>query len=361
MFTLSSLVIAVLAQVVPNQVEVRGGGSTFWYDTAHRAWEQVRGDVQLDARRTNEGAARARLMMSVIHEDALWTVELEQSRPDEMFVDADVDGPGGKVHATVALRASAKVTRNGVVVTRSGRLQAFALTTGFHADDGTFQMLPQPRTGHLELLVHLQDVPGEEFVDIGFDSPEILVDGTPMAPERTMTSALGDESFASGTGGRAVPSEPAQSSLEPRVVPTALTRSVASADVAAVADRPVIDSSWNVVGAAQPVSPPTLPVPPPPIGPAWSGGCAQPAPPPIAAVAPPPISPAWSGGGAQSAPRPIAPVPPGTDAAIDPRSAMPLPAGAPSGGPGPSLPSAHDTRTSNEPIDFDRPPRGAER
>ncbi|HET9155145.1 MAG TPA: hypothetical protein VFN91_00680, partial [Myxococcaceae bacterium] len=184
MSSVSLLVVAVLAQPMSQQVEVHGGGSTFWYAQASTRWEQVRGDVVLRAQRSGRGEPPAQLMVTVLRADELWTVELSQRRPDEVLVDADVDGPGGRLHAAVALRAKARVTRDGQVLTETARMQAFALTTGFHADDDTFRMLPQPRSNDFELLVHLEDVPGEGPVDVGFDCPEIWLDGAPLLPHR---------------------------------------------------------------------------------------------------------------------------------------------------------------------------------
>lgn len=103
----SFLVIAVLAQPLQHRVEVHGGASTFWYASVGNHWDQVRGDVLLDARRSSGGVALARLMVSVLRGDELWTVELSQLPHDEMFVDADLEGPGGPVHAAVAGGAGA--------------------------------------------------------------------------------------------------------------------------------------------------------------------------------------------------------------------------------------------------------------
>ena len=201
MSALSLLVIAVIAQPLQQRVEVHGGASTFWYASVGNRWDQVRGDVLLDARRSGEGVALARLMVSVLRGDELWTVELSQLRPDEMVLDADLEWPSGPVHAAVALRAKVRVTRSGEVLTETARLQAFALTTGLHADDGTFRMLPQPRSADLELLLHLEDVPGQGSVDIGFDRPEIWLDGAPVATERAVDATALDLAAPSGASG----------------------------------------------------------------------------------------------------------------------------------------------------------------
>ena len=56
-------------------------------------------------------------------------------------------------------------------------LRALALTTGFHADDGTFRSLPAGRSGDLELLVQVDGLPGGGTLDIGFEHPEMRLDG----------------------------------------------------------------------------------------------------------------------------------------------------------------------------------------
>ena len=136
----SLLVLAVLAQPVQHRVEVLGrGGEAFWSAGARGAdlWERVRGEVQLDARRPSEGPASAALSLQVTRGAERWTIELTTLRSGSLMIDADLPGPGGLVHAAVVLGGTARVTRAGEVLSDAASLRALALTTGFHADDGT--------------------------------------------------------------------------------------------------------------------------------------------------------------------------------------------------------------------------------
>ena len=183
----SLLVLAVLAQPLQHRVEVLGrGGEAFWSAGARGAdlWERVRGEVQLDARRTTEGAASATLSLQLLRGAERWTIELSTLRSGSLVIDADLPGPGGLVHAAVALGGTARVIRAGEVLSDAASLHALALTTGFHADDGTFRSLPAGRSGDLELLVQVDGLPGGGILDIGFEHPEMRLDGrlVPAAP-----------------------------------------------------------------------------------------------------------------------------------------------------------------------------------
>jgi hypothetical protein len=183
----SLLVLAVLAQPVQHRVEVLGrDGEAFWSAGARGAdlWERVRGEVQLDARRTTEGGASATLSLQLLRGAERWTIELSTLRSGSLVIDADLPGPGGLVHAAVALGGTARVIRAGEVLSDAASLHALALTTGFHADDGTFRSLPAGRSGDLELLVQVDGLPGGGILDIGFEHPEMRLDGrlVPAAP-----------------------------------------------------------------------------------------------------------------------------------------------------------------------------------
>ena len=180
----SLLVLAVLAQPVQHRAEVLGrGGDAFWSAGARGGdlWERVRGDVQLDARRPAEGAPSASLSLHLTRGAERWTVELTTLRSGSLLIDADLPGPGGLVHAAVALGGTARVTRAGEVLSDAAGIRALALTTGFHADDGTFRSLPAGRSGDFELLVQVDGLPDGSTLDIGFEHPEIRLDGRPLA------------------------------------------------------------------------------------------------------------------------------------------------------------------------------------
>ena len=176
----SLLVLAVLAQPVQHRVEVLGqGGDAFWSARARGSdlWERVRGDVQLEVRCPAEGAPSAELSLHLTRGAERWSVELSALRSSSLLIDGDLPGPGGLVHAAVALGGTARVTRAGELVSDSVTLRAVALTTGYHADDGTFRTLPAGRSGDLELLVQLDGLPGLDTLDLGFEYPQMRLDG----------------------------------------------------------------------------------------------------------------------------------------------------------------------------------------
>ena len=332
------LVLAVLAQPVQHRLEVLArGGDAFWLagPRGSNLWEQVHGDVRLEARRSPEGAPSANLSVHVTRGAESWTVELSTLRSGSLLIDADLPGPGGLVHAAVALGGTARVTRAGELLSDSATLRAVALTTGFHADDGTFRALPAGRSGDLELLIELDGLPGGETLDLGFDHPEMTLDGRPItaAPMADGTAPAwpgargGAGVGGSGTEPPAVlygsvpPLSPPPPSKQPgATLPLAAPAPANSAPAGPLpsAPAPANTSPANTLPGAPPpanVSPAT-PMP------------ATPAPPSDAPLLPPSPAPA---NGAPAAPLPAAP-PPANGA-----PALPLPAApAPSTSPGPA-------------------------
>gem|GEM_PF-389218 len=207
----SLLVLAVLAQPVQHRVEVLGrSGDAFWSAGARGAdlWERVRGEVELDARRPAEGPSSAALSLHLVRGAERWTIELSALRSGSLVIDADLPGPGGLVHAAVALGGTARVIRSGEVLSDAASLRVLALTTGFHADDETFRSLPAGRSGDLELLVQIDGLPGGGTLDIGFEHPEMRLDGR-LVPAAALADAtapawpgtrLGAGVGGSGTG-----------------------------------------------------------------------------------------------------------------------------------------------------------------
>jgi len=212
----SLLVFVVLAQPVQHRVEVLGrGGDAFWSAGARGSdlWERVRGEAELEARRPSQGAPSASLSLRLTRGAERWTVELSTLRSGSLLIDSDLPGPGGLVHAAVALGGTARVTRAGEVLSDAASVRALALTTGFHADDATFRSLPAGRSGDLELLVQIDGLPGAGTIDIGFEHPEIRLDGQLLtaAPLADATApAWPGARGAAGVGG---------SGVETRVLP----------------------------------------------------------------------------------------------------------------------------------------------
>ena len=221
----SFLVLAILTQPIEHQVAVLGrGGEAFWATGArgNELWERVRGDVRLEARRPPGGAPSAELSVDLIRNAERWSVELSALRPGSLLLDADLLGPGGLVHAAVALGGTARVTRGGELVTDAATVRALALTTGFHADDGTFRTLPAGRSGDLELLIQLDGLPDGATLDLGFEHPEITLDGRPIpaAPLADATAPAWPGAHRSaGVGGSGTEWPPVASGSVPALPP----------------------------------------------------------------------------------------------------------------------------------------------
>ena len=329
----SLLVLALLAQPVEHRVEVLGrGGDAFWA-TGPRGgdlWERTRGDVQLEARRTAEGAASAELRIDLMRGAERWTVELTTLRPGSLLIDADLTGPGGLIHAAVTLGGTARIVRAGEVITEAATLRAMALTTGFHADDGTFRSLPAGRSGDLELLVHVDDLPGGPALELGFEHPEIRLDGRalPAAPMADATAPpwpgarLGSGVGGSGTEPTLVLQGPVPSLVMPpaskQAGPTPLPATPAPANTAPATPLPPMPSPANSTPAQ------SLPATPAPTGAAGSLPSAVPLPsvPPLLPQSPAPAN------ASPGIPMPATP-PPANAAPALPLPAAPAPASAP--------------------------------
>jgi hypothetical protein len=297
----SLLVLAVLAQPVQHRVEVLGrGGDAFWAvgPRGGDLWERIRGDVQLGARRSPDGTASAVLVIQLLRGAERWTVELSKLRPSGMLIDGDLTGPGGLVHAAIALAGTARVTRAGEVISETASLRAVALTTGFHADDGTFRSLPAGRSGDLELLVQVDGLPAGETLSVGFERPEITVDGR-VAPAGPLADASAPPwpgaRLGSGIGGSGSETGPALAGPIPTVLPGPPSNrpgmppsTPASANAAPAGPLPSTPAPGNV-----PVEPSTLPSDAPPLPPSPAPANSAPALPLPTAPAPANSAPAF--------------------------------------------------------------------
>jgi len=327
------LVLAVLAQPIQHRVEVLGrGGDAYWAVGARGGdlWERIRGDVELGARRSGDGTPSAALTVHLLRGAERWTVELSRLRPGDMLIDGDLTGPGGLVHAAIALGGTARVTRAGEVISEAASVRAVALTTGFHADDGTFRSLPAGRSGDLEMLIQVDGLPGDDVLSIGFERPEILLDGRAL-PAGPLTDASAPPwpgaRLGSGVGG----SGDETGAVLPGPIPTVLPPPASS--------RPGMPPSTPAPANASPAGPlPVTPAPantspagPLPIAPAPANASpadplpAPPAPGNAAPAGPLPSAPS-PGNAAPAEPLPsVAPVLPPSPAPANAAPALPLP------------------------------------
>ena len=348
MHAASLLLVAVLAQPVEHRVEVLGrGGSVFW-SAGGDLWERMRGEVVLDARRSPEGPPSAQLTAHVTRNAERWTVELSGLGPGGMLIDSDLPGPGGLIHAAAAIEGTARVTRAGVVLAAAAPLRVVALTTGFHADDETFRTLPAGRTGDLELLIHVDGLPGIGPLELGFEHPEIRVDGNPV-PAAAMADAMAPQwpgaHAPSGVGGSGAPSMlvlgpvPALPSEPPRAASAAPPSSPEPANAQPAGPLPSSPEPANALPATGlPPSPgPANALPATGLPPSPEPANAQPASPLPGAPTP--------GNAAPALPVPASPTP------ANAAPAVPLPA-TPTPGNAPSLPAmpAPPSSAPNTPV-----------
>ena len=332
----SLLVLTVLAQPVAHRVEVVDrDGEAFWSAGARGGdlWERVRGEARLEARRSSEGEASADLTISLLRGAERWTVELSSLRPGGMVLDADLAGPGGLVHAAIVLGGTARVTRAGEVISDRAVVRAVALTTGYHADDGTFRTLRAGRSGDLELLVTVEGLPGGETLELGVEHPEIRVDGRSIFAAPLADATAPPWPGATREGPAVGGSGPASPAVYGPVPPLPPPSSQAGSSTATV--FPTTPAPANTAPAGP------LPTTPPPanIGPAMSlpptptpanAGAATPLPatPPLPMDAPVlPQAPA-PGNSGPALPLPAAPAPANSQPAL-PLPGTPAPANAP--------------------------------
>ncbi|HEY1906516.1 MAG TPA: hypothetical protein VGG91_10755 [Myxococcaceae bacterium] len=324
----SLLVLTVLAQPVAHRVEVADrDGEVFLSAGALGSdlWERGRGDAHLEARRSSDGEVSAELTLSLLRGAERWTVELSRLRPGGIVLDADLAGPGGLVHAAVALGGTARVTRAGEVISDTAAVRVVALTTGYHADDGTFRTLRAGRSGDLELLVSVDWLPGGGTLELGVEHPEIRIDGRSVwaAPLADATAPPWPGASREGPGvGGAGSSNPAPYGPVPPLSPpssqagsssgTALPTTPPPANAAPAGPLPATPAPANTGPAA------SLPQAP---APANAGAAtplpATPTPPMDAPVLPQAPAPGNSG--------PALPLP-GTPAPANSAPALPLPA-----------------------------------
>jgi hypothetical protein len=332
----SLLVLTVLAQPVAHRVEVVDrDGEVFWSAGPRGGdlWERGRGDARLEARWSSEREASAELSISLLRGAERWTVELSRLRSGGMVLDADLPGPGGLVHAAVALGGTARITRAGEVISATAVLRAVALTTGYHADDGTFRTLRAGRSGDLELLVSVDGLPGGGTLEVGVEHPEIRLDGRSIAAapfaDATAPPWPGASREGPGVGGSGssnpapygpVPPLSPPSSQAGASAPTALPTAPAPANVTPAVPLPTMPAPANTGPAAS--------LPPTP-GPANAGAATPlpttPTPPMDAPVLPQAPAPGNSG---PALPLPGAPAPANSAPAL-PLPASPAPANAP--------------------------------
>jgi hypothetical protein len=182
--------LLVLAQAPLHRVEASDtAGRAFWEagPAGSDQWEKVTGHLRLDVRPGTDSVPRAEVTVDVTRSAETWRVELVQVSAREVASDVLVSGPGGWVRAALTLRGLARVSRAGDVLPDLRPLGVTVLTTGYHADDGSFRTLRGGRNRDLEVLVHVDAMPLQDgragTLDLGFDDVEVRVDGTPLPSE----------------------------------------------------------------------------------------------------------------------------------------------------------------------------------
>jgi hypothetical protein len=326
-------------------------GSGFWAGPAGSdQWEKITGHLRLDARSGTGSVPRAEVTVGVTRRAETWRIELVQVSAREVATDVVVPGPGGWVRAALVLRGLARVSRAGDVLLDLRPLSITVLTTGYHADDGSFRTLRGGRNGDLEVLVQVEGVTVEDgrggALALGFDDVDVRVDGTPLpseplvdasapvwqgAPAGAGVGGSGQVSPSYGLSGAATALTPAQS------VSTGLAPPPANA--APATPLPAAPPAANA-GPPPPLTQAPAPVnasPATPLNGTPMPGNAAPATPLPVAPAPPnaapatPLPPAPSPGNASPAtPLPAAPPPltSGTSPSVSPSAVTSSPATA---------------------------------
>jgi hypothetical protein len=89
-----------------------------------------------------------------------------------------------RVHAAAAVWGVGRVWRNGALLTDTALIHAAALSSGAHADDETFRLLPVAREGDTEVHILVWNLPREAeprgFIEFGFDDVAISINGTAL-------------------------------------------------------------------------------------------------------------------------------------------------------------------------------------
>jgi hypothetical protein len=190
-------------------------------------------------------------------------------------IDRDVFGFTGQgpsliteARAAIALWGTATVSLNGQAAPNPARIFVAALSKGVHADDDSFRMLNQARSGDTELVVIIDNLPPSidprGFLEFGFEDVNITVDGNPVRKQLAVDVMASDEDKATaantGTGGSGfgggVPT-PYLGTLPGTSAPTSGTSASASASVASASTT----TNFEVLGPASvtpgtPASPP---------------------------------------------------------------------------------------------------------
>ncbi len=180
----------VLAQAPLHRVEASdNAGKAFWEagPAGSDQWEKVTGHLRLDVRSGTGSAPRAEVAVEVTRSAASWRIELAQVSARDVASDVVVPAPGGWARAALVLRGLARVSRAGEVLPDLRPLGLTVLSTGYHADDGSFRTLRGGRNGDLEVLVQVDGVTTEDgrarALNLGFDEVDVRVDGTPLPSE----------------------------------------------------------------------------------------------------------------------------------------------------------------------------------
>jgi hypothetical protein len=188
-FALCLLLLAT--EGVPHSATVRNTSPNGFWNTGlspdANSWEAGTGSFELVAR---EGGKDTHLTVTFRRGATPWRIELKAS---EATFDVELVSRVGRVNAALAVSGTGSVYRTGRLVSDKARIRAAGLTTGIHADDGTFAVLANARPGDLEGFVLAEGLPNNQelkgFLLIGFNDVSITLDGKDVSSQRRIPNS----------------------------------------------------------------------------------------------------------------------------------------------------------------------------
>lgn len=128
-----------------------------------------------------------------------------------VMVNTWINGPTGignvlrpAAHAAVVVWGIGRIERDGRVLSDAVRIEAGALTWGYHADDATHRVLTAAREGDTEMYVRVTGIPRNReargFLEISFDDVAISVNDRPVQSVRDIPSNVLSPEAMAGSG-----------------------------------------------------------------------------------------------------------------------------------------------------------------